>query len=187
MAFFSQDPLLEEPGVAAHAQDVLIVVAFQHQDIRAPNLFVDGPGHDAGVRDDGDLLSPSQKSEPHRVRRVVRYRERVHLQFAQIEAVARLKELYAFHRQTCAGIRRRSFVGEQAGVRRLEDRRQSFYVIAVAVGEQDGRQPGGFEPYGRQAFPDLFAGDPCVHEDKGVAAADHVTVSAAPACQGAYG
>ena len=182
----AHDALLHAPGVGADFQHVEIVIRFEQQQVRAPQVEFDGLGNVAEVRDHPDAHALRGETEAHRVDGVVRDAEALDCDIVDLETRARLKWFQA------RGLRFAPVDGRRGQARQVHDRAdvpaarqhgQPSHMIGMLVGDDDGVDRGEIFADGRQPPAKLLHAQPGIHQDTRIFSGQQGGVPGTAACQ----
>ena len=136
VAHAAHHPLLHRPRVRPHLQHVEIVVGFEQQQIRAPQMKLDGFGNVAEIGRHADAHALRFEAEAHRIDGIVRNAEALHFDVADLKAGAGLERLQA--RVGFAPID-----GRRGEPRQVDGRRDIVGCAPAPAGRRRGRNARG--------------------------------------------
>ncbi|MGC3989634.1 MAG: hypothetical protein QM796_08155 [Chthoniobacteraceae bacterium] len=160
------DALFERPRAALiFTQHFLVVIRFDHERMHVAQPLHHQPGGKAEIGRETERPTRVIEHKTHRVHRIVRNRECLHLQVADREGGTGLKNApVALH----AAPRTERFGGEGIGVNRqpmaLAEHFEPRDVVAVLVGDEDAVELRKLDAHLREAQRNLPGAQPTIDE-----------------------
>ena len=144
MAGAGEDALLDDPGIRADLEHVEIVIGFENEAIGLAEMDPDVIGQVAEIGADGDFCAVGAKGESDGVCGVVRDGERVDINVANGETLARLNGFDATE-ALAEGLGENALKNAHGGLGdeersfpETEDLRKTIAMIGVLVSDEDG-------------------------------------------------
>ena len=162
----AQDSLLQAPGpMQTILQHLDIVVGLDHQHVRGADAFDHQPRDVAKVRDEAERAGAGAEEKADRVLRVVRNGEGFHREVADFKTAARDEQaIIEPGGELVVNLVLRRTIAINRDVQFLGDADESLDMVAVLVGNQDGREVFRGAADAREAFADLPRAEPRIHQ-----------------------
>lgn len=169
----AEHALLDYPGIRPDLEHIQIVIGFEQQTVRVAQMHFDKFRHVAEVRHDGHLRSVGAEREADRVGGIVWNLERVNIDVADGEVLARLNRLEAVQPLS-------ERVGQDAAKRihcglgnvkrslpKAEHLRQAVAVVGMLVRDEDAVDAVDAQLDGREPRQRFALAEAAVHEESG--------------------
>jgi len=179
-------PLLQIPWIWPNSKHFKVMIRFEDQNMRAPQPLGDVVRHVADIRELRDFYTLTRHAERNRLRPVVRYAERKHLQIAKFKRNACLNrnDLGSAELELIdVNGRRRSGSQERVNGKILEEHLQAARMIAMLVRDEHRIDAvrilsDGFEP-----LRDFFPAQSGIDQHADTFAFNEGRISATAACE----
>ncbi len=179
MSFAPHDALLDGPWVRPHLQHFEIVIGFEHQQVSAAQVELDGIGHIAQVGYQTHFNALRAKAEAYRIDGVVRNGEAIDFDIAYTKCRPGLETIQA-RRVFAPGDGGRGEAGDEDGhVEQAGQGHQAADVIGMLMRDEDGIQLFGVFLNGGEAGQNVALAEAGIDEDARFFGADESGISRA--------